>query len=89
MVTVAGILSDTKSLLIFLCITSNSFFSRLLNQQTNSEVESQLNYLEQKLGLELFKYLFVVILTDNGPDFNNVRAIEFFPYTGERRTKLF
>ena len=87
--TVEGILSDTKCLLTFLCITSNLFFSRLLNQQTNSEVESQLNYLEQKLGLELFKHLFAVILTDNGPELNNVRAIEFSPYTGERRTKLF
>ena len=77
--TVEGIQSDTKCLLTFVCITSNLFFSRLLNQQTNSEVESQLNYLEQKLGLELFKYLFAVIPTDNGPRFNNVRAIEFSP----------
>lgn len=87
--TVEGILSDTKCLLTFVCKTSNLFFSRLLNQQTNSEVESQLNYIEKKLGLELFQYLFAIILTDNGSEFNNVKAIEFSPYTGERRTKLF
>ncbi len=77
--TVEGILSDTKCLLTFVCKTSNLFFSRLLNQQTNSEVESQLNYIEKKLGLELFQYLFAIILTDNGSEFNNVKAIEFSP----------
>lgn len=47
------------------------------------------NYLENQLGLDIFKKLFVVILTDNGSEFSNPKEIETSISTGENRTKVF
>lgn len=44
--------------------------------------------LEEKLGLELFRELFPVILTDNGTEFSWVERIEVNRY-GEPRTRVF
>ena len=44
---------------------------------------------EDILGVELFKSLFTIILTDNGFEFSNPLEIEFSHNTGEQRTKLF
>lgn len=48
-----------------------------------------LDYYEKTLGIEKFKKFFGVILTDNGSEFNDVHSLEFSPYTGEKRTKVF
>lgn len=47
------------------------------------------NDLQKKLGLEKFKELFIIILTDNGSEFSNPKEIEFDMETGEQRTKIF
>ena len=47
------------------------------------------NMIENKLGIEIFKKLFVVILTDNGSEFSNPSEIEISNNTGEVRTKIF
>ena len=47
------------------------------------------NMLQEKLGIEKFKELFTVILTDNGSEFSNPTEIEFDMNTGEQRTKIF
>lgn len=47
------------------------------------------NKLENILGLETFKNLFVVIHTDNGPEFSNPTKIEISHKTGEKRTQIF
>jgi len=47
------------------------------------------NLLECKLGLDTFRKLLPVILTDNGAEFSNPSAIETSPFTGENRTKVF
>ncbi len=47
------------------------------------------NYLQSILGIDKFKELFVVILTDNGSEFSNPAEIEFDPVTGEKRTQIF
>lgn len=47
------------------------------------------NMIENKFGIELFKKLFPVILTDNGSEFSNPTEIEFNMNTGELRTKIF
>ena len=46
------------------------------------------NDIYEKLGAELFKTLFPVILTDNGSEFSNPKAIEFDD-EGNRRTYVF
>lgn len=47
------------------------------------------NMIEEKLGIDTFKKLFVVILTDNGSEFSNPTEIEFSNKSGEQRTKIF
>ena len=47
------------------------------------------NYLEELFGVETFKKLFPVILTDNGSEFSNPKEIEYSHLTGEQRTKVF
>ena len=47
------------------------------------------NYLQSILGIDKFKELFVVILTDNGSEFSNPTEIEFDSETGEKRTQIF
>jgi IS30 family transposase len=47
------------------------------------------NMIEDKLGIDMFKKLFIVILTDNGSEFSNPLEIEFSKKTGEQRTKVF
>ena len=47
------------------------------------------NDLQEKLGIEKFKELFIVILTDNGSEFSNPTEIEFDMKTGEKRTQVF
>ena len=47
------------------------------------------NFLEQTLGLDMFRKLFPVILTDNGSEFSNPTALEFSPATKERRTRIY
>lgn len=47
------------------------------------------NMLENILGINKFKELFAVILTDNGSEFSNPLEIEYNKSTGIQRTKLF
>ena len=47
------------------------------------------NKLQNILGIEKFKELFNVILTDNGSEFSNPSEIEFDIETGEQRTQIF
>lgn len=47
------------------------------------------NYLQQILGIDKFKDLFVIILTDNGSEFSNPKEIEFDMQIGEKRTQIF
>jgi IS30 family transposase len=47
------------------------------------------NKLEERLGIDIFKKLFPVILTDNGSEFSNPSEIEISPNNGEKRTKIY
>ena len=47
------------------------------------------NSLQNILGIDKFKELFVLILTDNGSEFSNPIEIEFDLTTGEKRTQIF
>ena len=47
------------------------------------------NYLQNILGIDKFKELFILILTDNGSEFSNPIEIEFDLTTGEKRTQIF
>lgn len=65
------------------------FMLAFLREHNNAQsVIDIFNHLENLLGLEEFKKLFPIILTDNGSEFSNPKEIEFNP-NGEQRTKIF
>ncbi|SHI13971.1 Transposase and inactivated derivatives, IS30 family [Butyrivibrio fibrisolvens DSM 3071] len=86
--TVVGPISTSKVLLTLLFRSCNLMLVFLLKQKTQKEVIYALNWLCDELGIELFKQLFPVILTDRGTEFLNPEAIECDRY-GEIKTKLF
>lgn len=47
------------------------------------------NNIQEILGIDKFKELFIVILTDNGSEFSNPKEIEYDSITGEKRTQIF
>lgn len=47
------------------------------------------NYLQNILGIDKFKELFILILTDNCSEFSNPTKIEFDLNTGEKEHKYF
>lgn len=61
-----------------------------LRDSNNSQsVIDVFNMLEESLTIEVFQALFPVILTDNGSEFSNPRALEISPFSGKERTKIF
>lgn len=56
---------------------------------TSRSVVDVFDALERTLGLETFRALLPVVLTDNGTEFSNPGALETSPFTGERRTRVF
>ncbi|MBR4746957.1 MAG: IS30 family transposase [Desulfovibrio sp.] len=56
---------------------------------TSRSVIDVFDGLERTLGLEAFRELLPVVLTDNGTEFSNPAALETSPDTGERRTRIF
>ena len=49
----------------------------LRDANTSKSVTDIFNMLDESLGKTLFKRLFPVILTDNGSEFSNPKAIEY------------
>lgn len=60
----------------------------LREHNTSASVSEIFNMLYDGLGHDQFKAVFPVILTDNGTEFSNPKAIEFAP-DGRRRTYVF
>lgn len=61
----------------------------LRQRKTSQSVIDVFNELEQSLGFDCFRMLFLLILTDNGPEFSNPVALEVSPICGRPRTKIF
>lgn len=86
--TVEGV-KGGKVLLTIHFVNCSFMISFIRDHNDSQSVIDIFNILEDKLGINLFKKLFVVILTDNGSEFSNPTKIEFNQETGEARTKIF
>lgn len=75
--------------LLTLQFESGLLLAKLRDTNNSQSVIDYFDMLERSFGLEKFKLMFPVILTDNGSEFSNPAAIEQSPYTGEQRTKVF
>lgn len=63
----------------------------LRDANTSQSVIDIYNDLDRKLGRSLFQKLFPVILTDNGSEFSNPKAIEYGPWkmSSSLRTRIY
>lgn len=76
--------------LLTIHFVSSSFMLAFLREHNDAQsVIDVFNMLENLLGVDVFKKLFIVILTDNGSEFSNPLEIEISPITGEERCKIF
>lgn len=61
----------------------------LHKEKTSESMAKSLDYLENKLGHDLYRELFPLILTDRGVEFEKVILFEFNQETGEFRSNIF
>lgn len=86
--TVKGVRERGKCLLTMLFVPSNLMLLFLMPACKADEVKAVFDYLTALLGLETYRELFPLILTDNGSEFQRVSDLE---YTDDQqhRTKIF
>lgn len=86
--TVLGARSSGKVLLTMLFRETNFMLIFLLPDKSHQSVLNVFDKLTSLLGIDLFRKLFPVILTDNGTEFKGVHNLEFTD-NGSRRTRIF
>ncbi len=77
-----------KCLLTLLCRKTTLMLAFLLDDHSQAAVIDALNSLCDAIGIDTFKKLIQVIITDRGPEFGNPYALEC-DANGEIKTKLF
>ena len=70
-------------------VDNESYVNYLLPYKRSKYVIEVFNSLKQFLGIDEFKRLFEVILTDNGTEFSNPESIEMDINTGEIISNVF
>lgn len=79
-----------KCLLTVHFVDASLMLAFLRDSNTSQSVIDVFNDLDQRLGRELFRRLFPVLLTDNGSEFSNPKAIEYGAKTyGNLRTQIY
>ena len=86
--TVKGARGSKQTLLTMIFRENNFMLIFLMKDGTQQSVEDIFNWLTLHLGLETFRQLFPVILTDNGVEFKGAHRLEFCENEA-RRTRLF
>ena len=86
--TVEGI-KGGKCLLTIHFVNCNFMLAFIREHNDAQSVIDVFNYLQNVWGIDLFKKMFGIILTDNGSEFSDPTKIEFDPNTGEQRTHIF
>ena len=84
-----AIKTDNNHILTFILPNLQFTLLNIINKPDSSKVVKFFDSLEEKLGLETFKDLIPVILTDRDPNFTDIEGICFSKITGEERCKLF
>jgi len=80
-----------KCLLTIHFVDTSMMLAFLRDANTSQSVIDVFNGLDQKLGRSLFQKLFPVVLTDNGSEFSNPKAIEYGPLKNNSslRTRIY
>ena len=85
--TVEGVKGGKCFLTLFIRKTSLLLIF-LLDSKTQDEVNKCFTYLKTTLGINLYKKIFQIILTDNGPEFLNPIIFERDLETGKKNIKI-
>jgi len=84
-----SIKTDTKSILTLTIPNLHFCLIFLVIKKNSTKMMSLFDELEILLGIDDFKKVFPVILTDRDPSFSDFMTIEYSPITGEERTRVF
>ena len=87
--TVIGRKSTYSCLLTIHFVAFHFMLIYHIREKSTGAVVEVFNYLEEILGIELFKKIFPAILTDRGSEFFDPLGIEFSHRTGEQRTRVY
>lgn len=87
--TVIGKFDDKKCIMTLYFRNSKLMLMFLIKKYKPSEVKRIFNNLKKKLGVEKYKELFEIILTDNGWEFSKPLDIEIDYNTGEKIINVF
>jgi len=77
-----------KVLLTLMFRSCDFMLAFIRGRNTSQSVIDVFNTLQSRVGIKVFKSLFHVILTDNGSEFSNPKAIEF-DLRGNQRARIF
>ena len=86
--TVKGVRETGKRLLTMIFRKNSVMLLFLMSDGKVESVKRVFDYLEAGLGLDVFRRLFPVILTDNGNEFKHVDGLEYSDEL-EYRTGIF
>ena len=84
-----SIKTDRKSILTLIIPELHFVILRIIEDKNSQKVVDVFNDIQDKIGIEAFKKIFPIILTDRDPSFSDMVGIESDPNTGELRTRLF
>lgn len=87
--TVMSAEGSNRVLLTFHFVKYHFQLAYLLESKKVENITAAINTLCTDIGIESFKRLFEVILTDNGTKFSDPESIEIEPESGEFRSKVF
>lgn len=81
--------TDNNNILSFILPNLQFVILDLIKNPNQEKVVEFFDELEEKIGIDAFKELIPVILTDRDPNFTDIEGICFSKVTGEERCKLF
>lgn len=81
--------TDNNNILSFILPDLQFVLLDLIKKPNQEKVVAFFDNLEERIGIEAFKALIQVILTDRDPNFTDIEGICFSKITGEERCKLF
>lgn len=86
-----SVIGRTGGKVLFTLLFRNSSFMLAFLRERNDahSVIECINSLETDLTVDIFRLIFGVLLLDNGSEFTNPEALEYSPFTGEQRCRVF
>ena len=87
--TVIGRANNNKVLLTMYIVDTHFMLIFLLNKKTSDNVSNTFKEIKTKLGIDLYRKIFRIILTDNGCEFMNPYEMEYDYDTSKKVSNVF